>query len=643
MSKIIPVERQIDEPTNSPDDFRAIVEGLLHGVIIHRDYKALYASEKCAEIFGYANAQNILAMDSVLEGLILPEDRHQVEAINAQRARGLDVPARLELRARHGSGKPFWIAAESHVINWQGEKAVHLSIADISQRKRTETELLASEHRFRNVFRHQFHFMAILDPDGRIQAINDLPLKIQGAERSDYIGKRFWRIPAWRGLPERQQKIRAQVETAKSRHQTLMTEDQFIAADGSLHTAKAAYTAIRDHDGRVELILVQAADVTEFKQIEQNLRESNEQMRLVLQSASMGTWEWDVIDNRVAWSPETCEIFATDESRFGGNLEGYLRFTDPRDLNTLKSRIANFLENASPGSDVLQYEHRIIREDGTRGWVEVYGVLFFTDSGKPLRMVGICIDTSKRKNEEQLIEQKNIELERFNYTVSHELKTPLVTINGFLSLLDRDLDNSDIDAAKKNIRVIAAAIETMGQQLEDLLELSRIGRIVHPPESFSMAGLCELVVREAAGIIDQAGARIEIERDMPDAFADPVRVKEVVQNLIENAVKFAGQSASPEVRVSAEAGDEYHIYRVRDNGPGIEPRYHERVFELFDRLDSTTPGTGIGLTIVKRIVEVHGGNVWVESDGKSTGTAICFTLPRSRAEQYPGNSAQARS
>ena len=252
-------------------------------------------------------------------------------------------------------------------------------------------------------------------------------------------------------------------------------------------------------------------------------------------------------------------------------------------------------------------------------------------------MVGICIDTSKRKNEEQLIEQKNIELERFNYTVSHELKTPLVTINGFLSLLDRDLENADVDGARNNIRVIAAAIETMGQQLEDLLELSRIGRVVHPPETFSMTGLCELVRRELAGIIDEAGARILIEADMPDAFADPVRIREVVQNLVENAVKFAGGDASPEVRITAEAGDEYHVYRVVDNGPGIDPRYHERVFELFDRLDSTTPGTGIGLTIVKRIVEVHGGNIWVESDGRSSGTAVCFTLPRSRGG--PGQAA----
>ena len=86
------------------------------------------------------------------------------------------------------------------------------------------------------------------------------------------------------------------------------------------------------------------------------------------------------------------------------------------------------------------------------------------------------------------------------------------------------------------------------------------------------------------------------------------------------------------MQVSAEKGDEYHVYRVQDNGPGIDPRYHERVFELFDRLDSTTPGTGIGLTIVKRIVEVHGGNVWVESDGITGGTAVCFTLPRSRGE-----------
>ncbi len=118
-----------------------------------------------------------------------------------------------------------------------------------------------------------------------------------------------------------------------------------------------------------------------------------------------------------------------------------------------------------------------------------------------------------------------------------------------------------------------------------------------------------------------------IDDDMPDVFADPVRIREIIQNLVENAMKFTSQITRPRVEISAIYEDKQVICRIQDNGPGIEPRYHERVFELFDRLDTQIPGTGIGLALVKRNTDVHHGEIWIESQGNGHGTTFCFTLP----------------
>jgi signal transduction histidine kinase len=228
------------------------------------------------------------------------------------------------------------------------------------------------------------------------------------------------------------------------------------------------------------------------------------------------------------------------------------------------------------------------------------------------------------------LEQKNMELERFTYTVSHELKSPLVTVNGFLGLLARDLGDATTDAVQNDMQQITSAMDTMGRQLEDLLELSRVGRVVNPPQAFALTDVCREVLDTLHGPINEAAAQIKIGDRMPDVYADQVRVREVIQNLVENAIKFSSTMGQPRVDISAEVVADKVLCRVCDNGPGIDPQYHDKVFELFDRLDSEIPGTGIGLALVKRIIEIHEGNIWIESQEDGQGCCFCFTLPFQR-------------
>ncbi len=234
--------------------------------------------------------------------------------------------------------------------------------------------------------------------------------------------------------------------------------------------------------------------------------------------------------------------------------------------------------------------------------------------------------TQRRKLIDEL-ESKNAELERFTYTVSHDLKSPLFTIRGFLGYLEQDAVSGDQERLRNDIQRIVDATDKMQQLLNDLLELSRIGRLMNEPREIDLNQLLSEVTGLLHGQIKQSRAELRIQKNLPTVIGDRQRISEVIQNLLDNAAKFMGDQPQPCIEVG-EAGKEndMSVLFVRDNGIGIQEEHIERVFGLFNKLDPKSDGTGIGLALVRRIVEVHGGRIWVESE-IGTGSTFYFTLP----------------
>jgi len=234
------------------------------------------------------------------------------------------------------------------------------------------------------------------------------------------------------------------------------------------------------------------------------------------------------------------------------------------------------------------------------------------------------------------LEVKNSELESFTYTVSHDLKSPLVTIRGFLSYLEDHAAEGRMEELRADTARIVGASDRMQRLLDELLRLSRVGRLVSPLEDVSLGA----VARETAAFVsdrfEARGIAFEIAEDLPTVRADRLRIVELVQNLADNAVRFMGDSASPRIVFGRRDQPDGPVIFVRDTGIGIDPAHHERVFGLFDKLDPGTEGTGVGLALARRIVEVYGGRIWIESEGRGHGTTVCFTLPVSAP---PGASA----
>jgi signal transduction histidine kinase len=254
--------------------------------------------------------------------------------------------------------------------------------------------------------------------------------------------------------------------------------------------------------------------------------------------------------------------------------------------------------------------------------------LFAGYAGLAIENAHLGAEIMKRAHEREVFIQelgnRNAELERFTYTVSHDLRSPLVTIKGFLGLLNKDLLEKNTDRVANDMRRIAGATDKMDTLLSDLLELSRIGRIINPPEEVDLIQLAREAIESVDARICSRNIIVKISPDLPTVHGDRLRLREVLENLIDNAAKYMGDQECPLIEIGIRPGN---VIFVKDNGMGIEPAYTTKIFGLFEKLNPTSEGTGIGLALIKRIVEVHGGRIWAESDGLGKGSTFCFTIP----------------
>ena len=275
------------------------------------------------------------------------------------------------------------------------------------------------------------------------------------------------------------------------------------------------------------------------------------------------------------------------------------------------------------------------------------------EEGRPGCRTAITDITERTLADEELrralteLARSNDELEAFAYTASHDLKAPLITITGFLGVLARDADKGNAVRMESDITHISDAAKKMHRLLHDLLELSRIGRVAGHPEKVSLVELAREAAGLLAGSVAEHRVRIEISPHLPTVCGERSRLGELLTNLLGNAVKFMGDNPDRRVEVGARQDGGEAVCYVRDNGIGICPRYHDTIFGLFHQLDRNGDGTGVGLAIAKRIVEVHGGRIWVESEGLGKGSTFCFTLPgkekpTSREEHKGGQRTTAR-
>lgn len=224
-----------------------------------------------------------------------------------------------------------------------------------------------------------------------------------------------------------------------------------------------------------------------------------------------------------------------------------------------------------------------------------------------------------------LLTAKNEELEEFSHTVSHDLKTPLTAIGGFAQFLQKQVHQGSQAQAMNCVEKIIDITDRMDRRLNEILTLAKIGKVVDPNEKINFTEVVRETVDMLAPRLDQAGIDVRLEGDFPYVLGHRTRLQEVVEILLDNAIKYIGDPPN-EIRLGCRQGDRRLVFFVKDNGIGIDPQQAESVFDLFQQLDRSSPGDGTGLAIARRIIKAHGGEMWVESAGEGKGACFCFTL-----------------
>ena len=528
-------------------------------------------------------------------------------------------------RHRTNRGATFTVETTSHPLTFDGRPARLVMVIDQTERRRVEAERDRLLAHYELILERMPLACVMNGPDLAVRFWNPAAEHIFGFTKAEVVGK----LPFDTFVPAAEQAGVDAILRSVLAGESNGGASEHLTRDGRRIVCEWTNTPLHDADGKLAGILSMAQDVTERARAEATVRQSAAHFRALAEGLPLLVW--------TCLGDGYCDYLSPQWLAYTGETEatqvgaGWLDRLHPDD----RAATVEAWTRAVAASSQYEVEFRLRRADGQYRWFQTRAVPLKDAAGAVVRWFGTNTDIDDRRRAEEerealirKLEDQNAELERFVYTVSHDLKSPLITIKGFLGHLDAAARAGNWDRFTADLGRVSRAADRMHALLNDLLQLSRVGRVANPPRNVPLAASVAEAIQQLDGAVTAGNVAVEVEPDLPSVFADPARVTEVFVNLIGNAVKFAAGGPAPHVRVGFRPAD--GAVFVRDNGIGIDPAHHARVFNLFERLNPNTEGTGVGLAIVKRIVDVHGGRVWIESDGQDRGTTVCLTLPGPR-------------
>jgi PAS domain S-box-containing protein len=355
---------------------------------------------------------------------------------------------------------------------------------------------------------------------------------------------------------------------------------------------------------------------------------SESRLHLALEAGRMGAWDWDIASGRVSWSKELESIHGLEPGAFGGTLHAFQRDVHPADVERLQSAIAAALE--APEAD-YSLEYRIVREDGTCRWLAARGRVLVDSEGRPIRMVGICCDTTDRKLAEDAVREADRRKDDFLATLAHELRNPLAQLRAGAAVIR--MSSGDPGIVVEHCTIMERQLQQVARLVDDLLDLSDLTHrgLRLEKRRIELGAVARTAVEQSRILIEQAGHELSVRLPEEHTFleADPLRLGQVLSNLLSNAVKYTPRGGQIEL-VAERDGAGVRI-SVRDSGLGIPPNKLDAIFEMFAQLDRSLEtgykGLGIGLSLVKTLVQMHGGTIEAHSDGLGKGSVFSVWLP----------------
>ncbi len=520
-------------------------------------------------------------------------------------------------------------------FNSSGELTELIGVStDVTAAHKLEQEFRESQEQLRqqlselqSIYANAGVGLCYIDRDLRYRRINARLAEINGLPEADHLGRTVREV-----LPELADAVEPQfreiIETGKEVRKIEIV-GVTPAQPGVTRTWVESWLPHHGPDGGVAGINVVAEEVTDQRRHQRMLQDTLERLSLVQNAAGIATWDWDIPRDHIVYSGSFSQLFGLPDGT-ELNLAQWQKLVHPDD----RDRIATQVERCITERIRWSEEFRIIRPDGAVRWLLGRGEFLFDDGGRAVRALGINVDITDRRLQEQQLEaanrsllQANQELGQFAWAVAHDLQEPARVISLYSQLITRERQDhphaytADLERYLDTIRNGAGRLQAL---LKDLLAFTHAGGETVERDWLDVDRIVQDTLEDLAVPIRQAQGQVQIGR-LPAAKAARVHVQQLFQNLLSNAIKYRG-SAPLRIEVGGERRGSELVYWVRDNGRGIEPEHHSRIFGVFRRLDKSIPGTGIGLAICAKIVARYHGRIWVASDS-GKGATFYFTLP----------------
>ncbi|MBA3707477.1 MAG: PAS domain S-box protein [Planctomycetes bacterium] len=633
----------------------AIIESSLDCIILMDDRGLITEFNPAAE--RTFQRQRSAVIGRPLAEMIIPERYRQDHWRGLQKFldtnEGPILGKRVEIEAMRADGSEFPVELAVVPVRIGSRMMFTGHLRDITERRSAQQALADAARRFKwlmdntteAIWRFEMDEPCRIDlPEdeqverfyrhGWLAEANEAMARMYGfANAAEMVGLRLGDILI-RADPRNEAFLRAFI---RSNYRLIDAESIETAKDGSIKHVLNSFV------GEIENGLGLRAwgttrDITERKLAETALRESEERLRLAVAAADLGTWDLDPATGIATCSQRAKEMYGFPPDA-AVTRDGFIACVHPDDRERVRKTIERALDRANAGHYAVEY--RVQQQERTR-WLASRGQAFFDEGGKPTRLIGSTLDISGRKQIQEALEERtsdlersnselersNVELEQFAYIASHDLQEPLRMVVNYMNLLKRRYSPSLDDKANEYMGYAVDGALRMQALIKGLLDYSRVGAAHAPGAVDSGAVLADALANLSPKIL-ASGATIT-QDPLPEVVADRTMLTLVFQNLIANGIKFRGAD-TPTVHVSCERRDRDCVFSVRDNGIGIDPEHHSNIFQIFRRLHTREeyPGTGIGLAAVKKIVERHGGKVWIES-APGKGSTFLFTIPARR-------------
>ncbi len=465
-----------------------------------------------------------------------------------------------------------------------------------------------------------------MDHDGKIVTWNTQAEHIFGYSREQALGSKVADLivpPDYR--EKHQQGLLRFVTTGVSHIIGTRLEVMGLRADTSEFPMELAIDAL-EIEGRY-FFSAFVRDITERKQMENALRESEYRWKFAVEGSGDGLWDWNVAEGTVFFSKRWKEMLGFNEDEVGNSLDEWEKRIHPDDRATTQATVQTYFDGQTP---TYHSEHRVKCKDGNWKWILDRGIVVSRDAeGKPLRLIGTHTDITPRKHTEAELTRSNAELEQFAYAASHDMRQPLRMVTSYLSLIESALAGTLTEETQQCLDFAMNGAKRMDAMILSLLDYSRVGRKSEAKTRISSKASLDEALAFLNPELCACAGDLKVSGEWPELFASRDELTRLLQNLIGNALKYHSENQPPQVEIYAAVTAQALRVEVRDQGIGIEPSQMDRLFKVFSRLQARSrfEGTGIGLALCRKIVEHHGGRIGVESAGEGQGCVFWFELP----------------